>query len=222
MFEDNINNFFDSLNMLDEALKNYRVFKEHRSRFTNELIEIITALTYRHFTTKTSYPHLNIRGKLDKNVLRQNILTDEDFKYYGIWIFEELAQIIIDFSDDERPAGIKRYYKKIKYPFFTEKTLEEQIKEFEKEFKNLTPSQRSTLHQSLKEEVQIEEFYTNFKTSIHKALKKLALEYFPELPEITGNGIREIDYMLYTYMLMINENVMSILEDAAHISVYPS
>ena len=99
--------------------------------------------------------------------------------------------------------------------------LEEQIKEFEKEFKNLDPNQRSTLRQSLKEDAQIEEFYTNFKISIHKALKKLTLEYFPELPEITGNGIREIDYMLYTYMLMIYENVMSILEDAVHVSVFP-
>jgi len=221
MFEDN-NNFLESLGMIDEALKKHRAFKERQSRFTNELIEIITALTYRHFTTKTSYPHLNIRGELDKNVLKQNILTDEDFKYYGMWIFEELAQIMIDFSDDELLAGIELYYKKIEYPFFTEKTLEEQIKEFEKEFKNLNPSQCSTLHQFLKEDVQIEEFYRNFKISIHKALKKLALEYFPGLPEITGNGIREIDYMLYTYMLMIHENVMIILENVAHISVYPA
>jgi len=40
-------------------------------------------------------------------------------------------------------------------------------------------------------------YYTNFKILAHKALKKLALEYFPELTEISAAGIREIDYMLY-------------------------
>ncbi len=63
MFEDNNNNFLDSLGMIDEALKKHRAFKERQSRFTNELIEIITALTYQHFTTNTSYLHNKHPGR---------------------------------------------------------------------------------------------------------------------------------------------------------------
>ena len=223
MSEDNIYNFFESLNQLDEALKGWQATKKRQAKFADELVGIISELTYQHFTEKSSYLHLNIQGELNKEALKQSILADKDFKYYGIWIFEELDLITFYFSGDDLPAGRKLFYKKIEYPSFTEEALEEQIKEFEKELNlPLNKGQREMIRQSFKEDAQIEEFYTNFRITIHKALKKSALEYFPNITEISGAGIREIDYMLYTYMLMIKENIMNILEDSVHISVFAS
>lgn len=220
MSKDDIRKFLESLDKCEEALKEYRAFKERESRFINELMDIITARTYEHFTTKTAYPHLNIQGDLDKNGLKQAILADKDFKFYGIWIFEEVDETVIDFYGYEIPTDRKLYYRKIEYPSFTEKTLQEEMKKFEEECTiNLSPEQRATLYQSLKDDNQTDEFFINFKISIHKALKKLAFEYFPKITEISGAGIREIDTMLYTYMLNIYGNVMSIIDDAVDVSV---
>ncbi len=221
MSEDYKHNFMDSFDKVDEALKEYRAFMEYQAQFINEFIERIIVLTYKYFTAKSSWPHLQMHGEINEDVLEQNILADEDFKFYGIWIFEELNEIVIDYEGFKVPAGKKPDYKKIEYPSFTEETLEKQIKKFEKGCKNLNPEQRLTIRQSFKEMALINEFYTNFKIFIHKDLKKLALEYFPEIPEISGAGIREIDYMLYAYMLMIKGNIMKHLDDAVYVTVFP-
>ncbi len=220
MSDDDIRDFLDSLDRCEEAMKQYDAFKERQSRFTNEMIETITARTVQHFTTKTAYPHLDFHGELDEDALSQGILADKDFKFYGIWIFEEVEDIVVDFCGDEIPAGRKLYYKKIEYPSYSEESIAEEMKEFENNWRGeLSPKQRAILYQSLVDDYRTDEFYRDFKISLHKALKKLTFEYYPEIAEISGAGIREIDSLLHTYMLMIRENVMNILGDAVQVSV---
>ncbi len=220
MDKDDIRKFLESLDKCEEALKEYRAFQESQSRFINELMDVITAQTYLHFTTKTAYPHLNIQCELDEDDLKQNILAEKYSKSYGIWIFEEVAEIVVDFYGYKVPTDRKLSCQKIEYPSFTEKTLQDEIEKFEKTCpKKLSPEQRASLYQSLKEDQKIGEFYINFKISLHKALKKLTFEYFPEIMEISGAGIREIDYALYIYMLNIYWDIMRILADAVDISV---
>jgi hypothetical protein len=136
-----------------------------------------------------------------------------------MWIFEEVNQVMIDFDGFEAPVGKRIHTMKPKFPSFTEAALEVQMKQLESEYQVSTAEQRAVLRQCLEEDAQNEELNTNFRMSIHKALKKLVLEYYPELAEISGAGIREIDSMLYTYMSLIRGNIMNILTDDDRASV---
>ena len=220
MSDDSFKDWPESFDEIDAALKNFRNFKKRQSRFADDLVKSMAELTYQHFTAKSSYRHLDIQGELEKGELRRAISTDNDFKFYGMWIFEEVAQDVIDFVAFSVPAGRRLSYIKPKYPSFTEEALELSMREFESECRVLSDEERADLRQILKEDAQIQEFYTNFRISIHKALKELVLEYFPEIGETSSAGLREIDSLLNTYMCMIRGNIMSILADDVRVSVY--
>jgi len=218
MNEEKIRKFLERIRNAEEALKEYREFMALKNRFTAELIDQIGSVTYDHFSPKVPPSDLVIEGALTERELREKITLDKDFQFYGIWIVEGLNDHIINFSDDEIPAGRKLYYKKIEYPSFTDEEIEKEIEEFEKDF-CFDSNQREELFRMLKDDAKITRFYITFQIRIHKALKKLALEYFPKITEISSVGIREIDYMLHTYMFMINENIMKILENTVQVSV---
>jgi hypothetical protein len=105
------------------------------------------------------------------------------------------------------------------YRSFTDEAIEEEIRKLKKDGIIFDTEEWETLRGYYKQDFKIEEYYTNYKISVHKALKKLVLEYFPELTEISATGIREIDYILHTYMLMIYENIMNILQDVLNVSM---
>jgi hypothetical protein len=206
--EDKLDDLRKFLDDMDELLKKHKDYKYRRAMFTVELIERIGTITYKHFSDKTSY-----------HEIKEKIASDKDFKYYAIWIFDELINNIEDFSDDEIPAGKKLFYKKIEYRSFTDEAIEEQIKKLKKTGIIFNSEQWETLRGYYKQDFKIEEYYKNFKILLHNELKKLALEFFPELTEISAAGIREIDYMLHKYMLKIYENIMNILQDVVNVSM---
>jgi hypothetical protein len=96
--EDKLDKFRKFLDQLDELHEKHVEYKYCRAMFTVELIERIGALTYKHFSDKTSYPDLIIQLKLKENEIKEKIASDKDFKYYAIWIFDELINNIEDFS----------------------------------------------------------------------------------------------------------------------------
>lgn len=217
--EDKLNDLRKFLDDMDELHKKHKEYKYRRAMFTVELIERIGVVTYKHFSDKTSYPDLIIQLKLKENEIKEKIASDKDFKFYAIWIFDELINNIEDFSDDEIPAGKKLFYKKIEYRSFTDEAIEEEIKRLKKTGIIFNSEQWETLRGYYRQDFKLEEYYKNFEILLHKELKKLALEFFPELTEISAAGIREIDYMLHKYMLMIHENIMNMLEDVVNVSM---
>jgi hypothetical protein len=64
-----------------------------------------------------------------------------------------------------------------------------------------------------KENTVVDEFNENFQIRLHKELKKLILDFFPQIPEASSTCIREIDYLLYAYTLKISEKIQNILEE---------
>ncbi len=217
--EEGRSKLYKLLQELEKTLRQTKEYKDCQNRFTRELIDTIATVTYDYFSGRTRCPGLLIEANIREEEIREQIASDKDFKFYGIWIFEELCSCMRDFRDDKIAPGRKLHHKKIEYPCHTSETIEKQIKKFKKDYKMLSSEELETIRRSYEEEAKIDEYYTNFKILLHNTLKKLAVKYFDEIMEISSTGLREIDYLLYSYMLMMYENIMKILQDDIHVSV---
>ncbi len=204
--------FEEFLDRLEKVLRDFEEYQEIKDKFTWELIDRVSLATHQHFSGEKPHPHLELENPLTESEWRNKIIADKDFKYYGIWIFEELISCMQDFSDYNNPPDRELQYKEINFPSFTEEELEAKVQRFSRKLGDITPEDVELLRENLREDAIIEEYYTRYKILIHDTLKKLTVDFFPEIMEITADGIREINYLLYQYMLMINDNIMNMLE----------
>lgn len=161
---------------------------------------------------KVERPDLFFEMKLEPDVLRHRIVTNEEINRYAMELFDDLYDYICEFRDCDFPKGRKLLYKKIEYRFYSEDKIREGIAAFEKNCQSLTPEQHVVLCESFRDDAITDDYYAKYEKLIHDELKKLAVEYFPEIGDIRPNGIREIDFHLYINMIWIREEIYKIIE----------
>jgi hypothetical protein len=209
MSDQDLREFLESI---EKSEKEQEEYGKNLPKFINELTELISEVTYQHFIEKKLKFNLKMDSNLDKNLLNKKITYNENITYYIEWIFEELTGIMLDFTEYEIPTDRVLLYKKIEYPVYDEKWVQENISHMKKIGMDFSTEEWEKLYNLYKNDAYMEEHFVNFKKLIHKAFKKLALKYYPDIPEISGAGIREIDYMLYRYMLRILPDIYRILQ----------
>jgi hypothetical protein len=200
----------------EEAVKRYEAYMEEMDQFTREMIQTVGFLTYDYFTREPPHPYYERYTDIDQNELMARIRADEQFRYYGIWMYEELCMSIDAFMQEELPPNWQLSNKKVEWPSYSEEALEEKVNDFIGQCRvTLTPEQVQDVWDDLRDNFIFKEYGTNFRIEMHNALKKLALKYFPEIMDIHPVGYREIDYDLYIYMLLNKENIWDILLEMA-------
>jgi len=198
---------------LERAWQQYQEFLREQERFITDLKQRVCEVTYEYFTKGHPYPDIITREEIDKEKLRQGIEADEQFDWYGTWIFESVAQTINEFWEENEPPGVILLYEKDKWPEFTQEELEKDYQkrlEVHRDYIE-TQEQKEWLWERVRENQIRKEYRTNYLKTLHNTLKAMVVEYFPMIVNIAPNGFLEIDQWLYHYMSMMKSNLYNIM-----------
>ncbi len=204
--------FLKSFKELDQAYKAMRRQEAHLARFTADLWFKIGTITWEYFSQKVPDSEFLEQITLEADEIHARIAADFDLQRNGIQIFDQLCHDIEDFQNDEMPVGRALRYQKIKYPEFTPAAIEERIKHYGARHQIPNPEKEEILREVFFEQAVVSEYYVNFEIRLYQELKKLTVAHFPELMEISGSGLREIDYLLYDNAYHIGERIIKLLE----------
>jgi len=198
---------------MDRAWQRWQEFLKEQERFTVEFKQRVCEVTYDYFAKEPPYPDIIERIELDKAKLRQDIEADEQFDWYGTWIFEDTAQTLDRFWEENEPPGVTLCYEKDKWPEFTQEELE---KKYQKRLEVhrgyiTTPEDKEWLWEQEREYHICDEYHTNFLKTLHKTLKEMVVEYFPMIVDVKPNGFLEVDQVLYIHMSMMKSNLYNIM-----------
>jgi hypothetical protein len=193
--------------------KKFLEFEKLLNSFVEDLTNALALLTQTHFYKDN--PDTGLLNKIKKNRknLKKVLQSQEIYKIYGYMICKEIQQIMNDFAESDNPQGSGLKYVKKEYPLFDQNWVEQQMEEHIKNNKLKTASEKNKLRLKLEKERARKEKHLEFEKAIHNELKKLVLQNCPRITDISGNGLRQIDYMLHAYMLKITESIRPIIED---------
>jgi len=197
---------------LEKAWQQYQEFLREQKRFTEEYKERVCEVAYEYFAKQPPDPELITPKAIDKETLRQGIEADEQFDWYGTWMFESTAELINRYWEDNDPPGESLTFNKNRWPAFTEEAIEQEFQSTKDKFNGpLTAEQEESLRESIREDQAIEKYYVDFEKILHNALKKLVVDYFPMVVHIHSNGFLQIDETLHFYMKLTEENLYKIM-----------
>jgi len=204
--------FVENEEAMERAWQQYQEFLREQERFTEEFKERVCEITYEYFASEPPDSDLIIRKNIGKEKLQAGIEADEQFEWYGDWIFEGTAELINLYGEDNNPPGDTLTYEKDRWPAFTEEELEQEVQSMQKEFNyRHTPEQVEDMRERFREYQTVRKYYVDFEKTLHKALIKMVVDYFPMIVHIHSNGFLEIDESLYLYMTLIKENLYKII-----------
>jgi len=196
----------------EESSRLYREFKKLQAEFAEDLIISLGMAMYDYFSSQPAHPKLALEGEISEEQIIEQLAADKDIQFYSLTISEELDGHIWEFSEENVPAERKLRQKKIEYRMYNHEAVLEQAQKTMEESNITEPEDQKLLLKYYEEDALIDDFYANFDMLLHKTLKKLALKYFPEIAELSATGLREIDYLLYSHMRMMRENILKTLQ----------
>ncbi len=218
MGDKKIREWIEMLQKAEAMLERHKYLQEHGARFSEDLFTDIAATTCKYFSQAPPHPALTIKSSLDEFELREGLAADKHVRFYAQSFFEELYRLMEDFLKYERPPGRKLRYKKIEQPSFTDETILQYVERLAKNFPTPDDEDFRLLFKYSKEDALVEEVYVKFQIAIHKTFKKLALEYFPEIMDISATGLREVDYYLYSFKQIIEDNIYTKMDNRISVS----
>ncbi|MBN2090456.1 hypothetical protein JW964_12655 [candidate division KSB1 bacterium] len=201
-----------SFKELERAYKELMTYQARMERFTDELMIRLGTIAGDYFTRKIPESDFLYQLELDAEEISTKITADFYLQRYGIRIFDQLCKDVDDFQHDEIPSGRELKYEKVEFPLFTVAAIEERIKKYGKRHGIPNPEKEEILREVFFEQAVVSEYYVNFDILIYQELKKITVNYFPELMEISSTGLREIDYMLYDSAVRMGEMIVKLLE----------
>ncbi|HKJ67723.1 MAG TPA: hypothetical protein VKA68_07180 [bacterium] len=180
--------------------------------FLEDLIDAVSSATYEYFTGELLLENTFHLDHLTEAEFRERFAVMEDIlwadSYYTI---QNIEYCIKTFSDEEIPEGTVLKYKKIEPPDCSEEAVEARIQEAMKGIKVQRKQIEAIFRESFWDSAITKEFYFKYKKILHNILKELALDYFPEIMELTATGFRELDTLLWFQMAEVHESVREIL-----------
>lgn len=203
--------FLKTLRELEKSMKEYRKYEKELARFSKDFLQRVSAVTWEFFSKPVPDPDLIEQMILTEDDFQKRFLANPEFEYLGRVVFDQLCDDMEDFSGDEIPAERVLEYKKIEYPTYSKEECEKKALKFGRENNLTLPEQLENLCQSFMEDAIARRYYDNYEILLHKELKKMAVEYFPEIMEISGTGLREVDYMLYKYATYIQNEIFDVI-----------
>ncbi len=200
--------FLRTLRELEKSMKEYRKYEKQLARFIKDFQERVSNLAWDYYSKPVPELKLLEQVEMDEETFHKEFLANYEFEYFGGLIFDQLCDDMEDFSGDEVPPDRKLEYKKIETPTYSKEESDQQALEFGKEHNLTRPEHLESLRQSFWEDLIVKKYYDTFETLLHKELKKLTVDHFPEIMEISGTGLREIDYMLYNYASSLHTEII--------------
>ena len=203
---------------MEATLARHKHCQEQGARFSEDLYTDIAATTCKYFSQSPTHPALIIKSSLDEFELRETLAADKDVRFFAQGCYEELYDLMEDFLEHELPPDRELRYKKIEQPSFTDEAVWQNVKEMTQKFTMPDHADLRLLFKYRTEDALIEEVYIKFEIAIHKTFKKLALEYFPEIMQISAAGLREVDYSLYMQKQIIQDMIYVAMDSRVSVS----
>jgi len=196
-----------------QLVEDHKKYKRSESRFIREFTETISRVAYEHFTGDPPHPDIHMLTDTSPEVIRKRLTNDKIYSTDLLCAFGMFHRCMEVFMDDDNPAEWQYLRKRVKFRYYTEEVIEEDVQKVVGHApEKFTAEDIAFLRERIREEGRIEDFYTEFKKKIHGTMKKKVVESFPEIMEITGNGLREIDSISYTYAIDIYYRFMEVLD----------
>ncbi len=200
---------------------------EAEARFAEDVAVTVTSLAYRYFSKPNPMPGLTVSANLDEVEMRDQLVAQQHFECDCVTMFEQVCDNVYEFAGDaEAPPGRKLIYEKIEWRSFSPEALEEEALAICEELKITDPEKQKVVCADHLRDGVFQQYYEDFQILLHKALKKLALEYFPEIKDMSATGLRETEFALYLDMIEFYEHVLAVVEDEIDLnldeSMYPT
>lgn len=200
-----------TLREIEKSMRAYRKYRKKLARFIKDFLERVSTLTWDYFSKPVPNADLIEQCSLDEDTFRIRFIANGEIEYFGNLIFDQLCDDMEDFSGDEVPPGRKLNYKKIEYSTCSREECERKALKMCQQINLDTTVYLEQLCQRYLEDTIAEKYYDTYEILLHKELKKMAVEYFPEIMEISGTGLLEVDYMLYLYARCVQDEIFGII-----------
>lgn len=211
--ENDFEKYHRMMEQMAELLEWYTEYKKLRARFIPEITDTVSRLLYEHFTGDLPHPDISAITSTSLEEIREILADSINFYYQSVWALEDIMRCVELFREEENPAEWRSRLTKFRYPHHTEETIQEEVERMISYApEKFTEEDIAYLRQLVREDGIIDDYYAEFRKKIHNTLKKMALDYMPDLMEITGNGFRELDSALYIHARELNEECMVVLE----------
>jgi len=194
-------------NNLKTQTKKFSELEGLLNTFVDEFIDVLSVLTQYHLYPGSHSPD-SLLAKIKKD-----IQSGEYVKIHSYMLCKEIQQILTDFADTDGPKGEQLKYSKKEFPVYDEVWVEQQMQSLLKGSAATPPQDMVVLRQELEKQRVGKAHYLEYQKAIYKELKKLVLKHCPHMTGISGNGLRQIDYMLREYMYKITENIQPLVDD---------
>ncbi|MBI9038878.1 MAG: hypothetical protein JEY97_12150 [Bacteroidales bacterium] len=191
----NIEDFLENIREGEKVLAEYKRMLDDRKKFTVKLNTMLVDETIEYFPDK----------KIIKNEFINKLFKKCEWDF--VQIFEDTNDLIHHYSKFDK-------YCFIKPPLNKKKEDEAQRKKHNQELLDLAgPEKRELAIQIIEEDEEYRIFYETFKNKLDSCIKKLILEYFPEINELSANGLRELSYLIYLDLSEILDGIYTYIED---------
>jgi len=195
-----------------EIKKGIDQFWATQEEFVRDFIDSVSQLVCEHFTGEPPLPFMSRMTETSAGRFRELLAAVEWIETDGQVIFESVYNCALDFHDQDHPPNRTLEVEPVRFPTYTEADLEARVRGImERVPAEWTPQRIENLRETVRKDMIVDRYHTEFHIKLHDLLKKLALKYVPEIMDMTGNGFRYLDYLLYLYMRDIRWTVMRVM-----------
>ena len=197
-------------NLFSES-RRFLEFEELLREFVKELSNKVSVLAYNSLFRDCPFPGVFAATNHTIDSIREAMQAQDYFNMYGYMIFKEIQRIIDDFSESDIPKRHELKYHKKEHPVYDDAWIEHEMKNFLGEFPINKKRERAHLRRLIEAEIPQKEYCLGVKKTLHAELKRLALKYFPRITDISGDGLRQVDYMLCEFACEIYNGILAVL-----------
>jgi len=191
----NIEKFLENIRNFEKAMEDHKQMLEDKKNFSVKLATMLVDETIDYYPNK----------KISRNEFISELF--KKFEWDIGQMFENTIELIYHYSKTDK------YY--LIQPRVKNKEEEEEKRKKEKQelLDLIGPDDREYMIQMIKEDEEYRIFHETFKNKLDSCIKKLILEYFPEINELSANGLRELSYLIYLDLSEILDGIYTYIED---------
>jgi|GEM_PF-2396746 len=200
------------IRLLDQHIQLYELFLTAED-LHQDLIRAVAEALCEFFTGEQPIDNFFRLDHLTPEELGIRMLVDEcdSYWWYAYDMVYDIDYCLRTFTGGPIPPGTVLKQRHLRAPDCSEKAVEAEVREWMRRMEHPHPEIEESLRERITLNLFDKAYLYEYKMVIHRTLKQLALEYFPQIMELTAAGFRELDTRLFDYVRAIQGSLKDTL-----------